>query len=350
MAPTEQKALFLLAKGGDFSVQTTSVPTVGPGKVLARIESAALNPVDYKIKDWALPFISYPGILGTDGAGVVVEVGEGVTNLKKGDKILWQGSFTNDGATFQQYGTLRADLAAKIPNNISLDEAASLPVTLATAFLGLYQAGKDGQGGGAALAPFYTSPNAYAGQPFVLLGGATSVGQYAIQLARLSGFSPIITTASVKHADYLKSLGATHVLSRDLPADAISTEISKITSQPIKYVYDTVSLADTQKTGWSLLASGGTLIITLPVAEGIVRGQDGKSVAHVGGNVNSPGQDVLGRELYARLTQLLESGSIKPNYVQVVPNGLAGIPDGLDLLRKGKVSGTKLVAHPQETT
>jgi threonine dehydrogenase-like Zn-dependent dehydrogenase len=156
-------------------------------------------------------------------------------------------------------------------------------------------------------------------------------------------------------------------LSRSLSPEAIIVEVKKITSEPVKVVYDAVSLADTQKTAWSLLAPGGQLIIVLFPTEGIVSGQDGKTIAHVIGNVNYPGQEI-GRELYARLSQLLKDGSIKvrpapaidrlvgptlmciqPNRVEVLPKGLEGIPDGLKLMQQDKVSGTKLVAHPQET-
>lgn len=84
-----------------------------------------------------------------------------------------------------------------------------------------------------------------------------------IQLAKLSGFSPIITTASLKHTDYLKSLGATHVLDRHLSAPDLKSQIEKITRQPIKYVYDSVSLSDTQNTGLEILAPGGHLILVL---------------------------------------------------------------------------------------
>jgi hypothetical protein len=75
-------------------------------------------------------------------------------------------------------------------------------------------------------------------------------------------------------------------------------------------VYDAVSLADTQKTAWSVVASGGHLILVLPPAEGITSGQDGKTITQVFGNVNYPGQEV-GRELYVRLSELLKDGSIK---------------------------------------
>ena len=86
----------------------------------------------------------------------------------------------------------------------------------------------------------------------------------AIQLAKLSGFSPIITIASTKHATALKGLGADVVLSRDLTTDELKQEISKHTSKPITLIYDAVSLDSTQRTAADLLAPNGTLVITLP--------------------------------------------------------------------------------------
>ena len=92
------------------------------------------------------------------------------------------------------------------------------------------------------------------------------------------------------------------------------SEVTKITSKPIKVVYDSISLVDTQKAGWSLLASGGRFILVLPPVEGITHGKDDKSVVNVYGNVNIPGQGDIGRELYARLCGLLADGSIKARF------------------------------------
>lgn len=87
MSPKVQKALFVVSKGGEFAVQDTAVPSPGPGEILARVDATALNPVDWKIKYLYQDLIQYPGILGSDGAGVVVEIGDGVTGWKKGDKM-----------------------------------------------------------------------------------------------------------------------------------------------------------------------------------------------------------------------------------------------------------------------
>lgn len=88
MAPTEQHGFFLESSGGKFAVKTKSVPAPGPGDVLVKVEAAALNPVDWKIQAYKLDFLAFPAVLGTDAAGTVEDVGEGVTSLKKGDKMF----------------------------------------------------------------------------------------------------------------------------------------------------------------------------------------------------------------------------------------------------------------------
>ena len=83
-----QKALLLTAKHGHWIIGETPVPTPGPKDVLVKILAAALNPVDWKIRG-AFGFLirQYPAVLGSDGAGTVEEVGEGVAQWKKGDRV-----------------------------------------------------------------------------------------------------------------------------------------------------------------------------------------------------------------------------------------------------------------------
>jgi len=170
-----------------------------------------------------------------------------------------------------------------------------------------------------------------------------------IQLARLSGFNPIIATASLHNAAYLKELGATHVIDRNLSVDAIRAEVANITPVPIEVVYDIVSSTETQNLGYDLLSPQGALVMVLQqdsIDEAKKGG--GKRIVHTWGSVHPPPQHALGVSLYSKLTALLEDGSIKPTRVEVLPNGLLGIPAGLEKLKSG-VSNIKLVAHPQET-
>ncbi|KAG2036274.1 chaperonin 10-like protein [Suillus americanus] len=342
----QQKALFLQSKQGQFAVGPHNIPKPGKDEVLIQVYSAALNPVDYKVQEHGLYIENYPAILGEDIAGIVVEVGEGVHHIAKGDRVFSHGQFTNHGSAFQQFTLSVADFTTKIPNNLGYDEAATIPLALDTASTGLYNSNRYGLG----LTPPWVESGIgmYSETPIVILGGSSAVGSYAIQLARLSGFSPIITTASEKHEKYLMTLGATHVLSRHLSANELKTHVNKHASGPIKYVYDPISLPETQQIGWSLLDQKGRLVLTLPASVEEKEGKERVAIRTFGSphaNENKP----LCKGLWATLSKWLEAGIIQPLNYEVLPNGLEGIVEGLDRMKKGQVSGKKLVAHPQDT-
>ncbi|KAL5486254.1 hypothetical protein ACEPAI_7300 [Sanghuangporus weigelae] len=304
----EQKALILDKPQGEFSVGTRPIPKPVPGELLVKVHATALNPLDWGIRQYGIIVKEYPVVLGLDSAGSVEEIGEGVEGFAKGDRVLHSGNVRNGCGTFQQYARVPAEIAAKIPSNVSFDEAASVPE---------------------------------------FIGGSTSVGQYVIQLAKLSGFSPIITTASLHNADLLKSIGATLVIDRNKD---VSTDTKKVLNDvPLELIYDAASRQE--QDSWRLLAPGGILIIAslFQVDKESEKYKDKAVINSFFGEVNSPEHRQFGVSLYSKLTNLLESGAIKPCRVEVLPNGLAGIPDGLDRVGNNIVSGMKLVARPWET-
>lgn len=83
----QQKALVLPSKKGAYVVDTVNIPKFSPGELLVKITSTALNPVDRKIQAYGYLIQEFPAIVGTDGAGIVEDVGEGVTTFAKGDKV-----------------------------------------------------------------------------------------------------------------------------------------------------------------------------------------------------------------------------------------------------------------------
>ncbi|KAG2361296.1 GroES-like protein [Suillus spraguei] len=343
---TSQKALFLPEKQGKFEIGSRSIPSPGAGQLLVKIESAALNPVDYKIKDYGLIVTDYPAVLGTDIAGIVEELGEGVENFRKGDKVLEislaHGKFINDFTAFQQYTLTNASYTAKIPPNESFDSAVTVPVGLDTALVGLY-----GNHFGAGVTPPWVK-SVELNTPIVILGGSSSVGSYAIQLARLSGFYPIITTASPSNEELVRNYGATHFFDRNLSGEQLKTAISKVTDSPIGVIYDAISLPETQSVAWELLANDGVLIVTLFASVKEDEGK-GRKVVHTFANPHAPQNEELCHRSWALVEKWLSEGTIKPNKYEVLQNGLEGIIGGLERMRLGQVSGTKLVAHPQET-
>ncbi|KAI0091059.1 medium-chain dehydrogenase/reductase like protein [Irpex rosettiformis] len=333
------KALLLVEKLGNFVVRDIETPKPGPGELLVEVKAAGVNPRDWKIQSTSMSdFVThYPAVLGMDAAGVVKEVGVGVTGFDVADRVVYQGFYPNRQATFQQYSIAIAEVAAK---------GATIPLAINAAAFGLYS-GKisTGELRGAGLVPVWEEGGRgkYADQPFLVIGGSSSLGQQAIQLAKLSGFNPIITTASPHNAEFLKSLGATHVIDRSAP---LSTSVKAITPEPIKYVHDVVSSKETQEAAYEVVAPGGTLILVLASAIDESKADKSVTVASTFGTAHDPAQRALGVGLYKNLTQLLESGDIKPNKVEVIPNGLAGLPDGLEKLKAHKVSASKLIAQP----
>ncbi|KAI0707058.1 GroES-like protein [Earliella scabrosa] len=352
-----QKAVLLPSRGGQWTLGEAPIPSPDPQEVLVKVMSAALNPIDWKLVDSPASALvpEYPFISGTDGAGIVEEVGPEVKAFAKGDKIVFEGWFANPYATFQQYCLVPAALAAKIPDNVSFDQAASISQGLATVFLALYNHDSNTDRS-LCFPPFWeeSGKGAFTDKSAFIIGGASSVGQYAIQIAKLAGFSSIITTASPRNTSLLTSFGATHVLDRALPASAILAELPNLTDgKPLEFVYDAISLEDTQSLAYQAVAPGGGVVIVLPeVIPADIKQQGesaGKKLVHVHGSVHPPDCRKAGEEMYQRLTGWLAQDAIKPNKVEILPGGLAGIPDGLARLEANQVSGTKLIARPQDT-
>ncbi|KAF8557927.1 GroES-like protein [Imleria badia] len=341
------RALLLKEKFGAFEVGTKAMPSPGPGEILVKEVAVGLNPIDWKIQSapaYAVMVTEFPTVLGRDAAGQVEAVGEGVTQFKKGDNVFHQGLSGHYG-TFQEYVLAPAEIVSKLPDNITFEQASSLSVGVSTTTIPLYSPSPLGVG---LKAPWDGGRGHYAGQPAVVFGGASSVGQYAIQFAKLSGFSPIITTASLRNTELLKSLGATHIIDRNIPASSFASEIASITTKPIPLVFDAVSTPETQQLGYDALAEGGHIVIVVKSSIQETPGSTKKAVG-VFGNVHFPANRAIGRALAQSLPGFLEAGDIVPNEVEVLPGRLNSVAPGLERLKNNLVSGKKLIVRVGET-
>jgi NADPH:quinone reductase-like Zn-dependent oxidoreductase len=128
-----------------------------------------------------------------------------------------------------------------------------------------------------------------------------------VQLAKLSGFSPIIATASPANFALVKALGATHVVDRKL-ISSLGAEVAKITSAPVAHAYDAWSDAETQQVLHDLLAPRGRLALVLPQQ---VTARDGKTLFFVHGSPHLPANRALGVSIFGALEGLLAEGAIK---------------------------------------
>ncbi|WP_042147294.1 NADP-dependent oxidoreductase [Paucisalibacillus sp. EB02] len=171
-------------------------PEIGEYEVLAEIHAASINPIDFKIRDGKVKLLvkyKMPLILGNDFSGVVAKVGAKVTRFKVGDEIYARPRKSKIG-TFAEYIAIHEDDIALKPNNLSFEEAASIPLVGLTS----YQALTD-------------ILQLQKGQKILIQAGAGGVGTFAIQLAKLMG-ATVATTASVAGANLVKSLGADEII------------------------------------------------------------------------------------------------------------------------------------------
>jgi NADPH:quinone reductase-like Zn-dependent oxidoreductase len=205
----DNQALWLATKRAPFTVGTAPYTAPGDNEIVVRVRAVAVNPFDRAIQtmgDMITPWIAYPFVVGSDLVGDVVEIGGQVTRFRVGDRVLGYAAGSDkrrnraaEGA-FQNYAIVLAHMAAPIPDALSFEEAAVLPLGLSTAACGLFQPDF------LAMAPPSATP-VQTGKTLLVWGGSTSVGSNAIQLAVAAGYD-VITTASPRNFDYVKGLGA----------------------------------------------------------------------------------------------------------------------------------------------
>ncbi|KAI8306101.1 Zinc-type alcohol dehydrogenase-like protein [Colletotrichum sp. SAR11_240] len=285
-------------------------------------------------------------VLGCDFVGTVEETGDQVDKLNKGDTIaglIWGGEIKGIGG-YSEYSVADNDISFRVPKNISLEEAATLPLASMTSWLALFS--KD----------CLAIPRDGGKDISVLIwGGSSSVGLYAIQIAALHGFK-VITTCSPRHFDLVKSLGAKYAF--DYHDDNVVESI-KEAAPGLKYVFDTIG--NKSSSGLASRAiderGGGGLCTVRPGkanTEDVTKQTKVTDVLvwtaflkdHHYGSFHWPAHEAdhkLGTEFFEKLPGWVEEGKIKPNKAKVIPGGLDGVSKGFQEYRDGNISATKLV-------
>ena len=187
----------------------------------------------------------------------------------------------------------------------------------------------------------------------------------AIQLARLSGFSFIIATASLHNTEYLKSFGATHIIDRHVSVEALPAELSKIDGLPkVQFAYDAYGRPDSSLAlAFASVVPGGKVVSLNPIVK--VDPPDGKTLAAFTAGKEDPSNRPHLIKFWSEATRLLESGEVRvwPSFLQwkrelnplqpanfeVIQGGLRGVEAGLKRIEEGKVSGVKLIVRVEET-
>jgi NADPH:quinone reductase-like Zn-dependent oxidoreductase len=211
-------AAWINAKHAKLEVGAAPYPTAGEDQIVVRNRAVAVNPNDWITQvegNFTYSWLKYPTVLGSDVAGEVVEVGPAVTRFQVGDRVLGHAvgsdKDTNSAAegAFQQYTVVLERMASPIPDAMSFEEASVLPLAVSTASSGLFQTTH--------LGLRHPAANARpTGETVLVWGGSSSAGSNAIQLAVAAGYE-VITTASPRNFDFVKSLGASQVFDYNSP-------------------------------------------------------------------------------------------------------------------------------------
>ena len=198
----------VLERPGTLRVTAIPRPRPGDGQVLVRIGASGVNPLDTKIFEGAAPHARQPppAVLGLDAAGTVEAVGPGVSDFRPGDEVYGMiGGVGGHQGTLAGFAAVDANLLASKPANLSMREAAALPLVAITAWEGLVDR--------AAM---------HAGQKVLIHGGAGGVGHVAIQIAKARG-AEVFATGSAQSRTYIEGLGAGFIDYRNETVEAYVT-------------------------------------------------------------------------------------------------------------------------------
>ncbi|MBC2802008.1 NADP-dependent oxidoreductase [Rhizobium ruizarguesonis] len=320
-------------KKGALRLANLPEPELQDNDLLVRIQATAVNLLDSKVRDGEFKLIlpyRPPFILGHDVAGTVVKIGPGVRRFKVGDEVYARPRDHRIG-TFAEFIAIdQSDVALK-PNNLSMTEAASIPLVGLTAWQALVEVGK-------------VKP----GQKVFIQAGSGGVGTFAIQLAKHLG-ATVATTTSAGNAELARSLGA------DVVIDYKTQDFEKVLSG-----YDLVLNSQDPKTlekSLGVLKPGGQLISISGPPDPAFAGELGlnlflklvlrllsrgvrKKAKRLGIRYSFLFMRAEGQQL-GQITALIESGAIRPVVDKVFPFEKTG--DALAYVETGRAKGKVVI-------
>jgi len=192
--------------------------------ILVQVKAVSVNPVDGKVRRSASPPDGEWKVLGWDAAGLVSEVGPDVTLFQPGDEVFYAGSLIRPGAN-AEFHLVDERIVGRKPASLDWAEAAALPLTSLTAWEALFDRLD------------VTKPVPGAAAAILIIGGAGGVGSIAIQIARQRTNLTVIATASrAETQDWVRSLGAHHVLDHSKP---LATQVAALSLGAPAFVFST---------------------------------------------------------------------------------------------------------------
>ncbi|KAF5660666.1 zinc-binding oxidoreductase [Fusarium heterosporum] len=328
---------------GQAAIEDAPIPHLREDYILVKTRAVAINPADWKMIDYA----ASPGQnAGFDYSGVVVKAGSLVQDrFQPGDRVAGFvhgcNALNHEDGAFAEYLTAKGDVQIKIPDTVSFETAATLGAGVLTAGQSLYQS------------LGLPLPKSEATDKSVLIyGGSSATGSLAIQFAKLSGFQ-VITTCSPAHEDWLHELGADHIF--DYKSPTCVSDIRTVTHNELSYSLDTIGTKDTAKICCDAMgAQEGIFASLAPISElsrDDVVNKSNVVFTALGEPMEFGGNEIPANEVdhafaikFIKIVEeLLSQGEFRSHPVNLQQGGLEGVLDGVDKLRKGTVSGVKLV-------
>jgi NADPH:quinone reductase-like Zn-dependent oxidoreductase len=311
------KAHYSTAYGGSEVSIYGDLPDPSPGvnQVLVEVKAASINPVDWKIRNGDVKFITgskFPRIYGADFAGIVRETGNGVSGFKTGDRVYGSRSviFDRHGA-MAQLRAVDQKLMRVIPEGMSFNEAAALPIAALTALNGLRKCGVK------------------VGSLVLINGGTGGVGHFAIQIARARG-AIVTATCSTGNRELAMKMGADEVMGYS-PEDLADTDkkfdavVDAYGKMELRYVCHLLKRKGTY---------ASTLFIPPPYLSMIlIRLIFGKRLKSA--NIRRRPED------WKEIESLFAEGKLKPLLENIFP--LEKAADAFELAEKGKPRGKIIV-------
>lgn len=284
-------------------------PEPAPTEVLVRVRAAGVNPVDWKTRAGGAYLGEPPFTVGWDVAGVVEEVGAGVTRFRPGERVFGMPRFPREAAAYAEYATAPSRQLARVPDGLGDVEAAALPLAGLTAWQALVE-----------------TAGVERGTRVLVLAAAGGVGHLAVQIAKARGAWVAGTARAEKHA-FMRGLGV------EVAIDYTSDDLAKRLPGGVDAVLDAVG-GEAALAALPALRDGG-LVVTLSGASVARLREAAGDQVRVTSILVEP--DRCGLE---ELAALVERGELRPHVERTFPLAQAGAAH--ELGETGRTTG-KLV-------
>ena len=259
-------------------------PTPGPNEVLIKVQAAAVNPFDWKVRAGYMKDVfplTFPSTLGWDVSGTVEETGTEATQFKRGDEVY----ALLEGGGYAEYATAKEAVVARKPRTLDHVLAAAVPTAGLTAWQALFEAAQ-----------------LSVGQKVLIHAAAGGVGNFAVQFAKARG-AYVIGTASTRNQAFLRELGV------DKAVDYQKTRFEEAV-RDVDVVLDTIG-GDTQERSFKVLKKGGILVSLVQPPSPELAAKYGVHAVFYGAHASSSN--------LAEIAKLIDNGKVKPVVETVLP-------------------------------